>query len=136
MKRRILWMLGVVGVAAAATAAVAASTSSGPSFTNVPSANTKSTGYAPANMLSAGLQQIDVAQGATKVENPMDGISYYGYDDDVLNEQGQPVMIPVGPTTLKEATRPSRTRTRTYSSVARRRGPELQLRHALSVPGP
>jgi hypothetical protein len=103
MKRRILWMLGVVGVAAAATAAVAASTSSGPSFTNVPSANTKSTGYAPANMLSAGLQQIDVAQGATKVENPMDGISYYGYDDDVLNEQGQPVMIPVGPTTLKEA---------------------------------
>ena len=39
-------------------------------FANVPSANTKSQGYAPATMLSAGLAQIAVAQGSTKAENP------------------------------------------------------------------
>jgi hypothetical protein len=62
-------------------------------FTSVPSANTKSQGYAPATMLSAGLAQIAVAQGSTRAENPSAAVSYYGYDDDTLNADGQPVMV-------------------------------------------
>src|SRR5262245_45607427 len=62
-------------------------------FANVPSANTKSQGYAPANMLSAGLAEIAVAQGSTKVENPSAPISYYGYDNDTLNSAGDPIMV-------------------------------------------
>jgi hypothetical protein len=92
MNRRILWMLPVAGAAVLA-ATGAASPISGPSLTNVP-ANTKSNGYAPPNVLSPELRQTVVAQGATKVENPSTAISYYGYDNNVLNTAGQPVMVP------------------------------------------
>jgi hypothetical protein len=105
MKRRILWMLTVVGAAAVVAAAVSASPPSSPLLTNVPNANTKSTGYAPVSILSPELQQISVAQGSTKVENPNPGtISYYGYDNDKLNSAGQPVMVPIpGTPPLAEA---------------------------------
>ena len=96
MRHRILWMLGVAGIAAIVTAAVAALPNSEPSLTNVPSANTDSTGYAPPSVLSPELQQVIVAQGATKVENPSSAISYYGYDNDTLNSAGQPAMLPIG----------------------------------------
>ncbi|HWQ01323.1 MAG TPA: hypothetical protein VN449_04320 [Gaiellaceae bacterium] len=79
-------VLGVVGVAVAAG-------SPATDLTGVPSANTKSPGYAPASKLSPELAQIVVAQGSTRVENPGGGVSYYGYDDDTLNAAGQPVMI-------------------------------------------
>ena len=95
MKRRILWLLGVAGIAAIVTAAVAALPGSGPSLTNVPSANTDSPGYAPSSILSPELQQVAVAQGSTKAENP-GAVSYYGYDNDTLNAAGQPVMVPTG----------------------------------------
>ena len=72
-------------------------------FANVPSANTKSQGYAPATMLSAGLAQIAVAQGSTKVENPSAAVSYYGYDNDTLNAAGQPVMVASAATGNTEA---------------------------------
>jgi len=75
----------VVGVAVAASPAT--------DLTGVPTANTRSPGYAPASMLSPELVQIAVAQGSTRVENPGNGISYYGYDDNLLNAAGQPVMI-------------------------------------------
>jgi hypothetical protein len=63
------------------------------SFANVPSANTKSQGYAPATMLSVGLAQIAVAQGSTRVENPSAAVSNYAYDNDTLNADGQPIMV-------------------------------------------
>jgi hypothetical protein len=44
-------------------------------------------------VLSTGLTRDLVAQGSKKVENPGDGVSYYGYDDDTLNDAGQPVMV-------------------------------------------
>ena len=72
-------------------------------FANVPSANTKSQGYAPATMLSAGLAQIAVAQGSTKAENPSAEVSYYGYDNDTLNADGQPVMVASAATGNTEA---------------------------------
>jgi hypothetical protein len=101
MKHRILLVLGVAGIAAIITAAVAALPGSEPSLTNVPSANTDSPGFAPASILSPELKQIIVAQGSTKVENP-GAISFYGYDNDLLNAAGNPVMVPSG-TFTKEA---------------------------------
>src|SRR5262249_47436123 len=59
----------------------------------VPTANTKSLGFAPASVLSPELRQIVVAQGSTKVENPTAAVSYYGYDNDTLNGAGQPIMV-------------------------------------------
>jgi hypothetical protein len=44
-------------------------------------------------MLSAGLAEIAVAQGSTKVENPSAPVSYYGYDNDTLNLAGDPIMV-------------------------------------------
>jgi hypothetical protein len=97
MKNRVLWVSGLATVAAVVVAAGAAAPPGTLSLTGVPNANTKSTGYAPPNVLSPELQQIAVAQGSTRVENPDPAtISYYGYDNDKLNEQGQPVMVPVG----------------------------------------
>ena len=69
---------------------------------SVPTANTKSDGYAPASRLSPQLRQIVVAQGSTKLENPSSLTSYYGYFNDVLNAAGEPQMLPT-PTTATEA---------------------------------
>jgi secreted PhoX family phosphatase len=94
MHRRMMWLAAAAVVAAIVTATVAASPPDGPALTNVPNANTKSTGFAPPDVLSPQLQQAVVAQGATKVENPSAAISYYGYDNDLLNQNGDPVMVP------------------------------------------
>jgi hypothetical protein len=101
MNRRILLLLPIGGAAVLAATALA-SFGDGPTLTNVPHANTKSVGYAPPDVLSPELQQVVVAQGSTKVENPNPAtISYYGYDNDKLNTAGEPVMVPIG--TLAEA---------------------------------
>jgi hypothetical protein len=102
-------MLGVVGVAATGAAAVSAMSPSGPSLTNVPNANTKSVGYAPPSVLSPELQQVIVAQGSTKVENPNPAtVSYYGYDNNKLNDAGQPVMVPIGAPSEAKKTEPDK----------------------------
>jgi hypothetical protein len=81
----------------------AASPPDGPTLTNVPTANTRSDGYAPASKLSPQLYQRSVAQGSTRMENSSPLTSFYGYDNDVLNSAGNPVMVPT-PTSLgKEA---------------------------------
>ena len=91
-KSRLIAPLGV-GAAVAAGCAAAGLATSSTTFANVPSANTRSTGYAPVSMLSAGLQQIAVAQGSTKVDDPSAAVSYYGYDNDALNPAGDPEMV-------------------------------------------
>ncbi len=98
MSGRIRWLLPVVA-AAVLVASGAASTPSGPSLGDVATANTKSAGYAPASMLSPELQQVAVAQGSTRVENPTSAVAYYGYDSDVVNAAGEPVMTPAPGTT-------------------------------------
>jgi hypothetical protein len=105
----------VVGAAAAAGAVFTgvgvgvASPSDGPALSNVPTANTKSDGYAPASKLSAGLAQIAVAQGSTRLENTSALTSYYGYNNDVLNEAGQPQMLPLpGAATEAQKTEPDK----------------------------
>jgi hypothetical protein len=90
-KRRALAV--IVAVAAGAAIYAAMSTAGSGGLTNVPSANTKSPGYAPASVLSPELQQVVLAQGSTRVENPTQAISYYGYDNDTLTAVGEPVMV-------------------------------------------
>jgi hypothetical protein len=105
MRARTLRLLSacVVVIAAAAAAYTAVSMAGSGGLANVPTANTRSQGYAPASVLSPELQQVVVAQGSTKLENPMDNVSYYGYDDDVKNSAGQPVMVASAATSNKEA---------------------------------
>src|SRR5436190_8206346 len=103
---RIKRYASVAVIALAAGAVVLATGSAappnGPALTNVSSANTKSPGYAPASKLSPELAQVVVAQGATKVENPTAQVSYYGYDNDLLNGAGEPQMLPT-PAVMNEA---------------------------------
>ncbi len=97
--------VGAIAVAASAivlAASGSAAPPSGPTLTNVATANTKSPGYAPAAKLSAELQQVAVAQGATKLENGSAQVSYYGYDSDVVNAAGEPQMLPT-PAVMNEA---------------------------------
>jgi hypothetical protein len=98
MRRRkrtaILAVLAAGAVAIGAVATGAAPLGSGPALSDVPAANTKSAGFAPASKLSAELRQMAVAQGAAKLENGTSQVSYYGYDNDVANAAGEPQMLP------------------------------------------
>lgn len=98
-----LLVAGAMGISAAVPAAGVASPPSWLSLTSVPTANTRSDGYAPASKLSPELAQIAVAQGATRLENPSALTSYYGYDNDVLGPGGQPLMVPTPASPTKEA---------------------------------
>jgi len=75
--------IGLLGAAGIATLVVATSAAD-PTvrFSNVATANTKSPGYDPPNILSPQLQEVEWARGAMAVENPGSGIKAYGYDDD------------------------------------------------------
>ncbi len=70
--------------------------SHGPNLSDVPTANQKAAGYAPASRLSAELQQVTWAQGSTRLENPKDIISFYGYENDVPSADNPtfPQMLP------------------------------------------
>jgi hypothetical protein len=85
---------GAVATGAIFVAVGSASPPSSPTLTGVPTANTKSDGFAPASKLSPELSQVVVAQGSTKLENSSSLTSYYGYDNDNLNSAGEPVMVP------------------------------------------
>jgi hypothetical protein len=102
---KLVSLLGALALAITAVlvAVAGATPPTGPTLTGVPSANTKSPGYAPASVLSPQLSQTVVAQGATKLENPSALTSYYGYDNDVVNAAGQPVMVPTPSSGGKEA---------------------------------
>jgi hypothetical protein len=93
----------VLTLGAAFAANGVASPPDGPDLTNVPTANTRSDGYAPASRLSPQLYQRVVAQGSTRMENGSALTSYYGYDNDVLNSAGEPVMVPTPTSGGKEA---------------------------------
>jgi hypothetical protein len=72
-------------------------------ITGVPAANTKSDGYAPASLLTREWRQTPVAVGAMSVENPADGVGWYGYQGDVLNSAGSAQMVPTPTTPATEA---------------------------------
>src|SRR5262249_21324925 len=93
----------LLAIAALVVVAAGATSPDGPALSSVPGANTRSPGYAPADVLSPELRQVAVAQGSTKLENPSALTSYYGYDNDVLNSAGEPVMVPTPTSGGKEA---------------------------------
>jgi hypothetical protein len=97
----------VIAAAAVFAAAGAADSPDGPSLTSVPNANTRSDGYAPANILSPQLREIVQAQGSNKLENPnaADKVAYYGYDSDVVNAAGEPQMVATGTSPAAEASK-------------------------------
>ena len=132
----------LTGLAAACTVAiVVAATGSawsndGPDLSNVATANTKSVGYAPASKLSVELSQIAVAQRSTKAENLSPEISYYGYDNDLLNAAGDPQMLPTPG--CRERGGQDRAGQEHLPRLQARpvgRRPVLRVRHALPVPG-
>jgi len=104
-RKQVLSLLagGALSLGAIFAAIGGATLPGGPTLTAVPSANTRSDGYAPASRLSPELSQTVVAQGATRMENGSALTSYYGYDNDVLNAAGEPQMVPIATSPTKEA---------------------------------
>ena len=106
MRRRkrtaVLAVLAAVSTVAIGAVAGSANPIDGPGLTDVPTANPKSPGYAPASKLSPELRQTAVAQGSTKLDGGTQQVSYYGYDNDVVNAAGEPQMLP-SPTVADEA---------------------------------
>jgi hypothetical protein len=96
----------------------------GPRLSHVPSANQKAAGYAPASRLSPELQQVVWAQGATRLENPRDIVSFYGYENDVPSADNPdlPQMLPTtaNPTEAQK-TEPDKN---TYLELKRASGPD------------
>jgi hypothetical protein len=100
----VLAVLAAGSVAGGIVMGAGAGPSEPPVLTNVATANTRSDGYAPASKLSVELRQVVVAQGSTKLEGGSPGtVSYYGYDNDVLNAAGEPQMMPTPTSPTKEA---------------------------------
>ncbi|MDP9345470.1 MAG: phosphatase, partial [Actinomycetota bacterium] len=94
--------LGACAAAALAAGVVFAATGSadsppGVGLSDVPSANERAVGYAPASRLSAGLVQIAWAQGSSKLENPQGIVSFYGYENDTPAVDN-PVLAQMVPT--------------------------------------
>ncbi len=83
MRKRTKLVTLAVGAALASMGALSATGAAGPSIalTPVPTANAKTAGMSRPNVLSPEVQDVTWAQGSTPVENPSNGISYYGYDD-------------------------------------------------------
>jgi hypothetical protein len=91
-------LFAIVGAAAVFAAVGGAAGPDSPQLTDVPSANTRSIGYAPASKLATELQQVVVAQGSMKLENPQGSITNYGYENDVssVDNAAVPQMVPAG----------------------------------------
>jgi hypothetical protein len=110
LQRRTLIPLAAAGIAAAAVGAGLAS-SDGPVFGNVPSAQPKAAGYAPANILSTELRGSVAAEGADAVENPSGVVTNYGYYNDVPSTENPavPQMAPGGsPVTEAQKSEPDK----------------------------
>jgi Alkaline phosphatase PhoX len=90
MRRRILWVLLTVA-AVATSAAVALAGGGGVSYTNVPAANSKAEGYAPASVLSPELWQTMVAQGSMALDGAQGNVGWYGYINDAPSP-GNPAL--------------------------------------------
>jgi hypothetical protein len=112
MKKRILWMLPVAVAAASAAVAVAVANDGGPSYTNVPNANPKAAGYAPASVLSPELRQVMVAQGSMALDGAQGAVGWYGYINDAPSpdDPSLPQMVPadIGAPTEAQKTEPDK----------------------------
>jgi hypothetical protein len=96
VKRKALFPVLAIGAAAVFVAVGGAASPDSPQLTNVPTANSKAPGYAPASRLSAELSQIAVAQGSMKLENPQGIVTNYGYENDTPSPSDATVPLMVG----------------------------------------
>ncbi len=112
---------GGLALASLAGASVAGA-SDHPALTGVATANLKAPGLTSPNNLSPELAEVVRAQGSHVVENPQDGVGYYGYD----SVNNAPPLLPVlgAPgASLAEAhkTEPDKN---TYLVLRNQRGPD------------
>src|SRR5690242_13012324 len=98
-------ILGLLAGAAAAAGALADSRHSDLQLTNVPSANPKAAGHAPAHRLSPELRQVIAAEGSTLLENPDGIVGWYGYENDAPSPDNAALaqMVPGTRANLTEA---------------------------------
>jgi hypothetical protein len=116
--KKSLAALAVGGLFVAALAgANAAGASDHLSLTGVVDANPKAPGLSSPNRLSPELAQVVRAQGSDKVENPQDGVGYYGYD----SIDNSPPLLPVGATPEAHKTEPDKN---TYLVLHGQHGPD------------
>ena len=110
MRYKAFLPLVVVGAVAVFAAVGGAASPDSPQLTNVPTANTKATGYAPASRLSAELSQIVLAQGSMKLENPSGIITNYGYENDTPSptDATVPLMVGIGAGPEAQKTEPDK----------------------------
>jgi hypothetical protein len=125
MSRRILWLLLAAVAAVSAAAAVAVADDGGLSFTNVPNANVKAAGYAPASVLSPELRQVMVAQGSMRLDGAQGAVGWYGYINDAPSpdDSSLPQMVPasLGSPTEAQKTEPDKN---TYLVLKHETGPD------------
>jgi hypothetical protein len=76
----------------------------GMSLSGVPTANPKADGLITPDVLSAELAQVQLAQGATRLENGTPAVPFYGYDGD------KPTLVPLptNPTSEAHKTEPDK----------------------------
>ena len=129
-KRLALAAAGFAAVGAVAAAGAGSSPPGPGEFTNVPFANARDAGVAPANALSPELADVVAAQGSMKLENGTAAVPYYGYD-------GNGTMVPAARLErrgVEDGARQEHVPRLRARPQGRRR--ELQLRHPLPLPGP
>ena len=86
-------------------------------LSHVGAAQPKAPGLTTPNVLSPELAATARAQGSTKLENPADGIGYYGYD----SVNNTPPLMPVGTTAEAHKTEPDKN---TYLVLKEQTGPD------------
>ncbi|MGN6131288.1 MAG: alkaline phosphatase PhoX, partial [Nocardioidaceae bacterium] len=85
-------------------------------WTAVPTANPKAPGLTTPNKLSPELADVARAQGATPLENPRDGVGYYGYD----SVDDRPALV-TGDATAAHKSEPDKN---TYLVLRGQKGPD------------
>jgi hypothetical protein len=118
---KIVAVLAIGGLSAASALSPGgtAAADAGWRLNPVPHANVKSPGLTTPNVLSPGLSEIARAQGSMVVENPQDGIGYYGYDSVDNSPSLLPVVGPGGTFTEAHKTEPDKN---TYLVLHHQRG--------------
>jgi len=88
--RKSLLAVGMAGGAALAGLSLLGSAGAAQTLTGLPTANPRAAGLTTPTVVSPELAQVIRAQGSMVVENPMDGVGYYGYDSIANN----PPLLP------------------------------------------
>ncbi|HET7431208.1 MAG TPA: hypothetical protein VFJ89_06860 [Nocardioides sp.] len=102
-RRRTAVVIPALALAAAVPLAASAAPSDRLGWESVP-ANPKATGVVAPDVLSPGLVQVPVAQGAMRLENGTPAVPFYGYDGD------KPTLVPLpsAPTSEAHKTEPDK----------------------------